>query len=345
MSNINLKKINKVFFIGIGGIGISATARILNQQGKIILGSDAAASEITQQLEREGIKVVIPQSADNIKPGIDLVVYTVAVTEDNPERQKAKKLNIPQITYPQLLGILTGNKYAIGVSGTNGKTTTSAMLGLIFMEAGLDPTIVIGGKTDCFGGNSRLGQGDYFIFESDEYRRAFTNYNPKMAVVTYIEADHLDYYKDLNDIKSAFSDYLKRVPADGFIFINSDDQESAEVIKKCPARIITFGIDNPADIGARNIKVENRRQFFDVYYQGKNLGEIVLPVPAKYNIYNALAAMGPALTLGVDFKIIQKTLKEFQGTWRRFEKLGKLGSPPRLASASDRPSRDGAKRG
>ncbi|MFA4871893.1 MAG: UDP-N-acetylmuramate--L-alanine ligase [Patescibacteria group bacterium] len=336
-SLIDLNKINKVFFIGIGGIGISATARILNQQGKIVLGSDAAASEITQQLKQEGIKVVIPQSADNIKLGIDLVVYTVAVTEDNSERQKAKKLNIPQITYPQLLGILTGNKYAIGVSGTNGKTTTSAMLGLIFMEAGLDPTIVIGGKTDCFGGNSRLGQSQYFIFESDEYRRAFVNYNPKMAVVTYIEADHLDYYKDLNDIKSAFSDYLKRVPADGFIFINSDDKESQDVIKNCPAKIITFGLDRPADIGAKNIKLENRRQFFNVYYQGKNLGEIVLPVPARYNIYNALAAMGPALTLGVDFKIIQKTLKEFQGTWRRFEKLGRLGATEFIADYAHTP--------
>ncbi|MBI5766108.1 UDP-N-acetylmuramate--L-alanine ligase [Candidatus Falkowbacteria bacterium] len=335
--SVDLNKINKVFFIGIGGIGISAAARILNQQEKIVMGSDAAASEITQQLEQEGIKVIVPQSVDNIKPGIDLVVYTVAVTEDNPERQRAKELNTPQITYPQLLGILMRNKYAIGVSGTNGKTTTSAMLGLIFMEAGLDPTIVIGGKTDCFGGNSRLGQGDYFIFESDEYRRAFANYNPKMAVVTYIEADHLDYYKDLNDIKSAFSDYLKRVPADGFIFINSDDQESAEVIKKCPAKIITFGLDRPADIGAKNIRVENRRQFFNVYYQGKNLGEIVLSVPAKYNIYNALAAMGPALTLGVDFKIIQKTLKEFQGTWRRFEKLGKLGATEFIADYAHTP--------
>ncbi len=322
---MNLESCNKIYFIGIGGIGISAVARILHQQGKTVLGSDAARSEITEQLEAEGIKVFSPQQARNISEDIDLAIYSVAVPEDNVERMKAKRLEIPQITYPQLLGELMKGRYGIGVSGTNGKTTTTAMIGLIFLKAGLDPTIVIGGKTSHFGGNSRVGQGQYFIFESDEYRRAFDNYSPQAAVVTYIAADHLDYYKNLDDIKKAFHDYLARVPRDGFIIINTDDPNSLEAAANSQAKNITFGIEQAADYQAKNIKQESGRQTFDLYAQGKTMGEISLQIPARYNIYNALAAVALALSLGIDFKIVRKTLDEFSGTWRRFEKLGRLG--------------------
>ncbi len=323
--NINLNKINKIFFIGIGGIGISAAARILKEQGKEILGSDAVASEITEQLKNEGIKVFIPQAEENISADIDLAVYTVAAPEDNPERQKAKQLGVTEITYPQLLGLLMRDKFGIGISGTNGKTTTTAMIGKIFMAAGLDPTIVVGSKVDYLNGNSRAGQGKHFIFESDEYRRAFDNYQPRVAVITYIIADHLDYYKDLAEIRAAFGSYLKRAPADGFIIINNDDENSLAAAKDCQAKIISYGIENEAEVQAKNIQIADGRQTFDLFAGGKNLGQIVLPLPARYNIYNALAAIVAARTQNIDLEIIKSALADFHGAWRRFERLGKSG--------------------
>lgn len=334
---MDLNGLKKVFFCGIGGIGISAAARILNQQGKVVIGSDVAPSEITDQLADEGIEILIPQVAENVPADAGLFVHTVAVPEDNPEWMVAKKLGIPQITYPQLLGLLMANKHGIGVSGTNGKTTTTCILGLILMSGGLDPTVVVGGKTEHFGGNSRIGLSDYFVFESDEYRRAFDNYQPKMAVVTYVAADHFDYYKDLDDIKSAFKSYLTRIPEDGFIFINADDKNSMEVSSNCQANRITFGVDNSADIQAKNILVTDGRQTFDLYYHGKLLGEIILNVPARYNIYNALAAIGPALQLGIDFGVIKNTLEQFNGSWRRFEKIGFMGETEIIADYAHTP--------
>jgi len=320
-----LEKANKIFFIGIGGIGISATARILNEQGKTVIGSDAIESEITDQLMNEGIEVVIGQSGDNITTDVDLVVYTVAILEDNPERQKTRELRIEEMTYPQLLGKLIDEKYGIGVSGTNGKTTTTAMLSKIFIDAKLDPTVVLGSKAEFLGGNSRTGKGEHLIFEGCEYKRSFANYNPKMVVLTHIAEDHLDYYKDLKDIKSAFGDYLEKVPKDGYVFINVDDNNSIEVMERAKAKIVTYGIENKANVIAKDIKIENGKQFFNLYYMGDKMGEIVLQVPALYNIYNALSAIAPALVKGVDFKIIQKSLEGFIGTWRRFQKLGKIG--------------------
>jgi len=319
---INLVKINKVFFIGIGGIGISATARILQQMGKDVSGSDLTASEITDQLKKEGVEVFIPQKASNVPNDADLVVYTVAINTDNPERQQADKLNIPQLTYPQLLGLLMKDKIGIGISGTDGKTTTTAMLGKIFMRADLDPTIVVGSKVDYLNGNFRLGASEYFIFESDEYKKAFHNYFPQVAVVTNIRADHLDVYKDLAEIKSAFLTYLQRVPKDGLMVVNGDDSNCLEIIKKCSAKILTYGIDNSVNLQATNIRCENGQQKFTVVYDNKSLGEINLNLPGHYNVYNTLAAIVVALEFGIDFKIIKKALAEFKGAWRRFEKLG-----------------------
>lgn len=334
MSTLNYKKI---FFSGIGGVGVSAAARLLHMQGREVLGSDAAENELIEQLRQEGIKVNVPQVADNISSDVDLFVYTVAVNADNPERQQAQELGIKAMTYPQLLGEMIADQYGIGISGTNGKTSTTALLGLIFTEANLDPSVILGGKAEYLGGNARAGQGKYFIFESDEYRRAFANYSPKMAVVTYVSVDHLDYYKDLNDIKSAFSDYLKRVPAEGFIFVNVDDKNSLEVVNHCSAQVISFGIDNSADIMAKNIRQEHGRQIFDLYYHGENLGQIDLFLPAKYNIYNVLAACGPALQVGIGFDQLKKSIANFKGSWRRFERLGVFGRTEVIADYAHTP--------
>jgi UDP-N-acetylmuramate--alanine ligase len=337
MENIDLAKIHKIFFVGIGGIGISAAARLLHAQGKEVSGSDLVANEITEQLIGEGIKVSFLQAGDNIDKNFDLVVYTVAAPEDNPDRQAAKKLGIRELTYPQLLGLMMDGLYPLGVCGTNGKTTVTAMMGLIFKRADLDPTIVLGGKADYLGGNSILGKSKYFIFESDEYRRAFDNYNPMIAVVTYIASDHLDYYPDLEAIKSAFKDYLHRVPAEGVIFINADDENSLDCALGAQARQITFGLDSPADLMATNIRLDDGVQRFDLFWQGKILGELALSLPAKYNIYDALAAIGPALYLGVDFEIIQSAVSEFKGSWRRFERLGRINGASVVADFAHTP--------
>ena len=319
---IDLSKINKIYFIGIGGLGLSAVARILNQLGKEVAGSDAVESEITVQLEKEGINVFISQSADHIPLDADLVVYTVAISENNPERQRAAELNIPQLTYPELLGLLMVGKFGIGLSGTDGKTTTTAMLGKIFLTADLDPTIVIGSKVDYLGGNSRAGEDKYFIFESDEYKKAFHNYQPQIAAITNIRADHLDVYKDLEEIKSAFAYYLTRVPEDGLIVVNNDDANSLEVVSDVKARVVTYAIDADADIKAVDISYKEGRQKFKVLKNNEILGEVRLIIPGRYNVYNALAAIAIALNEGIDFAIIAKALEDFKGAWRRFEKLG-----------------------
>ncbi len=337
MDKIDLSKIKKIFFIGIGGIGISAAARLLKFQGKEVWGSDLSSGEITEQLVDEGIKVLIPQVAENITVDFGLVVYTVAVPEDNPERQAAKNLNIPELTYPQLLGLMMEGLYPLGVCGTNGKTTTTALLGLIFKTAGLDPTVVLGGKADYLGGNSILGKGKYFIFESDEYRRAFDNYNPMMAVVTYVTADHLDFYQNIDGVKQAFHDYLIRVPAEGAIFVNADDENSLDVSSEAKARKITFGIDHEADLMARNIRLENGSQIFDLVWRDETLAELTLNLPAKYNIYNVLAAVGPALSCGIEIEVIKRAVAEFRGSWRRFERLGKIKGVPVIADYAHTP--------
>lgn len=319
---MDLTKVKKVFFIGIGGIGISATARILQQMGKDVSGSDMVVSEITDQLQNEGIKINIPQSAENISTDIDLVVYTVAIDAKNIEKQQADKLGLKQITYPQLLGLLMENKLGVGVSGTDGKTTTTAMLGKIFMAADLDPTIVVGSKVDYLGGNSRVGESKYFIFESDEYKKAFHNYHPKIAAITNIRADHLDVYKDLADIKMAFFDYLKQIQPDGLIVVNNDDANAVEISAKCVARIMTYGIDSKSSVMASDISYEDGKQKFKLLFNDQLLGDIELNIPGKYNVYNALAAIAIALDQKIDFIVIKSALAGFVGAWRRFEKLG-----------------------
>ncbi len=322
---MDLSEIKKIHFIGIGGIGISAVARVLNSQGKTVSGSDATESEITEQLAKEGIDIKIGHSGKNVAEDADLVVYSVAVPDDNCERREAEKLKIKIITYPELLGLLMQDKFGIGVSGTNGKTTTTAMLGKIFVDAELDPTVILGSKADYLGGNSRVGEGKYFIFESDEYRRAFDNYNPKMAINTYIGEDHLDYYKNGREIKKAFRKYLEKVPKDGILIINNDDSNSSSACAKCRARIVTYGLENQSDFMAKCVHVSNGRQYFDVFEYGDFRENFYINIPGKFNVYDALSAIAGARQFSIRWEVIKKSLAGFNGAWRRFEKLGKIG--------------------
>lgn len=330
---MNLKKIRKIYFLGLGGIGVSALALLLKEMGHDVLGSDENESEITADLRKKGISVFTPQKAENIPPDIGLAVYSVAVKEDTPERKRIKELGIEQLSYPEVLGVLIREKYGIGVSGANGKTTVTAMLGKILLEADLDPTIIVGSKADYLSGNCRLGKSKYFVFESDEYRRAFSHYNPKAAVVTYIGEDHLDCYRDLAEIKSAFHDYLARVP--DLLVLNADDPDSLEAASDCPAGKITFGF-NEADYAAKGMKTENGRQTFQVWKKDL-MGEISLMIPGRFNAANALAALAMASELGVDFETIEKSLASFKGAWRRFDRLGFLGETEIIADYAHTP--------
>lgn len=206
---MNFKDIKKVYFIGIGGIGMSAVARMLLGEGKEVVGSDRAESLVTDELEKIGVKVFYKQEADNITPDIDLVIYTIAMTDDSPELVKARELGLECRTYPEMLGLISADKYTIAVAGTHGKTTTTAMIAGVMIEAKLDPTVIVGSLLKS-GTNFVAGKSKYLVVEACEYRRSFLNLHPTLAVVTNIDADHLDYYKDLDDIKNAFAQFLSQ---------------------------------------------------------------------------------------------------------------------------------------
>jgi UDP-N-acetylmuramate--alanine ligase len=300
MQPIDFKNIKKVHFIGIGGIGISAIARMFLLEGKIVTGSDRAASEVTEALEKAGIKIFLEQRPENIHPQTDLIIYTVAIPADNPELKAAQKAGIPCITYPQALGIVSKDKFTIAVSGAHGKTTTTAMIAKMLMDAGLDPTVVVGSlmKNETTGAWSNFvaGKGKYLVAEACEYRRSFLNLSPKILVITNIDDDHLDYYKDIEDIKSAFKEMVEKIPADGYLVCDMELPHIEEVAKQAKCTVMDYEV-----FGNQNLR---------------------LKVPGAHNISNAAAALAVADILGIKRKNAEKSLENFSGTWRRFEHKG-----------------------
>ncbi len=334
---IDLNKVNKIYFIGIGGIGISAVAGIMHVRSFIVEGSDAAETDIVSDLRAHQIPVHVPHNADHLSNLIDLVVYSVAVPETNVELIRAKELGLPTLTYPQLLGLLIEKKFGIGISGTDGKTTTTALLAKMLIDAEFNPTVVLGSKANFLEDNWRVGESEYFVFEADEYRRAFDNYTPKLAVITNIGLDHLDYYTDQVDYTGAFKSYLKKLPKDGFAIINNDNDNAIEAALKCSANVVTFGLEKPADFAVTEIEVKDGRQEFSVMEFGTAQATISLPLPGKYNVANSLAAIAAARTLGVSWDSIIKSLDGFQGVWRRFETLGQCGRAKVIADYAHTP--------
>jgi UDP-N-acetylmuramate--alanine ligase len=305
--NFDITKYKKVHFIGIGGIGVSAVARMMLHDGKEVSGSDRSKPEITEMLEQIGIRVCYGQKAENVPIGTDLVVYTVAVTEDNPELMQAKKMGIKTMTYPEFLGVLSKDKYTIAVSGTHGKTTTTAMIAKILIDAGLDPTVIVGSLIKDEQGNRTNfipGKSEYLVIEACEYRRSFLSYYPQILVITNIDNDHLDYYKDVADIQNAFAELAKRIPQDGFIVTDKNNSTVLPAIENVEAKVVNYSLYN-------------------------NL-PIALKVPGVHNKKNAAAAFAVAIALGVDPKVAQKSLESFVGTWRRFEYKGETKNGARV---------------
>lgn len=312
-------KINKIHFVGIGGIGMSAIAEVLFHQGFIISGSDKELNDVTHRLSELGIKIFEGHSSENIKE-VDVVVYSSAVSIDNPEVQEAIKRKIPIVKRSEMLAETMRMKYGIGVAGTHGKTTTTSMIGLILVKAGLDPTMIVGGRLNALNGsNARLGNGNLIVVEADEFDRTFLKLNPVIGVITSVESEHLDTYKNLNEIRAAFIEYANKIPFYGFVALCVDDPELKTIAPKIHARVIHYGIGKEAEVRATDINFDEFVTSYNVDYFGEKLGRIQLSIPGEHNIKNSLAAVIVGIELGVEFEIIRKTLKSFTGAQRRFE--------------------------
>ncbi|WP_010246310.1 UDP-N-acetylmuramate--L-alanine ligase [Acetivibrio cellulolyticus] len=327
MEQINLldsKNIKTVHFIGIGGISMSGLAEILKNIGYTVSGSDMKASNMTEKLERDGIKIHIGHSEENID-NCDLVVYTAAVKENNSELVKARQLGITTIERAVLLGqIMKKYPFSLAISGTHGKTTTTSMVSMIMLESNLDPTIHIGGELDAIGGNTRIGGNKYFITEACEYVESFLKFYPTLAIVLNIEEDHLDYFKDINHIKQAFLKFMNLVPKDGYIIACADDENVSSILSQISTNVVTYGINSTnATWTARNIEFDDSGcASYDLIKSGQKVAAIKLRVPGIHNVSNSIAAAAACYTLGCDIKDIEHGLEAFTGTHRRFEVKG-----------------------
>lgn len=329
MYQIDFSKRLHVHFIGIGGISMSGLAEILLDEGFNVSGSDSRESELTRHLTDKGARVYYGQRADNIEkePGIDMVVYTAAIHQDNPEWIAAKELGILMLSRAELLGGIMGNyKQAVAVSGTHGKTTTTSMITDILLAGGMDPTISVGGILKDIGGNIRVGGPELFVTEACEYTNSFLSFAPTMEVILNIEEDHLDFFKDIQEIRHSFRLFAEKIPPHGLLVINSAIAASEEITKGLKCKTVTFGKDAASTYSARNIIYDDyARPSYDLVVQGENVNRITLGVTGEHNVYNSLAAIAIALELGVGFDAVMAGLKKFTGTDRRFEKKGEVG--------------------
>lgn len=316
--------IKKIHFVGIGGIGMSGIAEILLDQGFAVSGSDRALTEVTERLEKLGAAVFEGHKAQHVKPDVDALVYSSAVTPDNPEVVEASRRKIPVIRRAEMLAEVMRLKYGIGIAGTHGKTTTTSMIGLVLLEGGLDPTVIVGGKLSGLGGtNARLGRGEFIVVEADEFDRSFLSITPTIAVLTTLETDHLDCYRDLEDIKGAFVQFASRVPFYGFVVLCLDEPALLDIMPQLNRKkIITYGLNPQADIQAAEIRHRENTSTFLVRREGKDLGEVTIRVPGNHNVQNALAAITVGLELGVPFNRVKNGIEQFAGVYRRWELKG-----------------------
>ena len=330
MYQINFNKPIHIHFIGIGGISMSGLAKLLNSRGFTISGSDWHTSDLTKELEALGIQVFIGQQKENITNDIDLVVYTAAVKEDNEEFLCAKQANIPLMPRSILLGqIMKQYPHAVGIAGTHGKTTTTSLLSALLLAGELDPTISVGGVLNLISGNLRIGQSDYFIAEACEYTNTFLSLFPTDAIILNIEEDHLDFFKDLEEIRESFSNYIALVPEHGTVYINGEIEDYTAVCNKAVCHVESYGIlevfdgTSPFTYTATNITYDNNGcGSFDFIANNEYLGRIQLGLIGKHNISNSLPTIALALKYGVSMETIQMALPQFHGTKRRFEYKG-----------------------
>ncbi len=322
-----MNDIKKVHFIGIGGISMSALAEILLSKNMEVSGSDRTPSHITRHLEAAGAKINYGHSKDNITKDMDLVVFTAAISEDNEELLAAKAANIPTMVRAKFLGMLMKEyKTAIGVSGTHGKTTTTSMISHVLLEGNSDPTILVGGMLDSIGGNLRIGHSETFLTEACEYTNSFLEFFPTFAIILNVAEDHMDFFKDIDDIRKSFLKYAQTVPSDGTVIINSDIPDLNYFTDNLDCEIITFGSDiKNSTYSADNITYDqNACCSYDLIKNGTIIDHITLNVTGLHNVYNSLSAIAIGFLSGFSMDTIKKGLLSYSGTARRFQKKGEF---------------------
>lgn len=310
-----------IHFVGIGGIGMSGIAELLINLGYKVSGSDLVLSDITNRLEQLGGTLYKGHSELNIK-GADVVVTSSAVERTNPEVLTADQMSIPVIPRAEMLAELMRLKYSVAIAGAHGKTSTTSIVSSILAAGGLDPTVVIGGKLKSIGSNAFLGQGDFIVAEADESDGSFLKMSPAIAVVTNIDQEHLDFYKDISDIKDAFLRFIHKIPFYGLSVLCLDNEYIQELIPNIKKRFTTYGMSSQADVQAKNIRFEGLRSRFDIYYQGKQLEQIFLNLPGYHSISNAMAGIAVGMELDIPFPVIKSALEEAEGVQRRLEIKG-----------------------
>ncbi len=326
MYQIDFHKPIRIYFIGIGGISMSGLAEILLSEGFTVSGSDRAPSDLTRMLEDRGVNVFYGQKKENLTKDIDLVVYTAAIKSDNPELLAAHKLNIPMLTRAELLGQMMKNyETPVAVSGTHGKTTTTSMISQILLSAEADPTLSIGGIYRPIGGNIRVGASELFVTEACEYTNSFLSFFPKIGIILNIEEDHLDFFKDLADIRNSFHRFAQLLPADGTLIINGDIERCEDLTEGLSCKVITYGLSSGSDYSASQVTYdESGFPSFILSRQSGGERKFSLRVHGDHNILNALAAIALADLLGLSDEVIHAGLAAFTGTDRRFEYKGQV---------------------
>ena len=321
---MDLNSYKHIHFLGIGGIGVSAIAEIMHRRGVRVSGSDMKQSTVTDHLSDEGIKVFIGHDAANVGDS-DLLVYSSAVSMENPEILKAKELGVPVISRAEALGMLMKEyPVSIAVSGTHGKTTTTSMVSLIMQSAGLDPTILVGGILNELHSNVMIGGRKYFVTEACEYMDSFLELRPTMEIILNIDSDHLDYFKDIYHIAQSFKTFADSVPADGTIIAYDSNPFVKSITEGLKCRVCTFGFSESSDFYAKNISFDEMgHPSYDLFRKGEYVDRIKLSVPGEHNVANSLAAIAATTCLGVDLDSIKATLESFKGTQRRFDIIGR----------------------
>jgi UDP-N-acetylmuramate--alanine ligase len=314
-------KTKRIHLVGIGGSGMSGIAEVLLTMGYEVSGSDSRRSAVTERLEGLGSTIRIGHDASIVKNS-DVVVISSAIPKDNVEVVEAERLNIPVIPRAEMLGELMRMKYGIAVGGSHGKTTTTSLIAEVLSQGGLDPTVVVGGRIKVLGTGARLGKGDYLVAEADESDGSFMTLVPALAVVTSIDAEHLDFYEDLDEIKDAFVTFMNSVPFYGASIVCLDHSNVQSVLPRVRRRLISYGLTRQADVMGGEIESQGLKSSYTLRFQGKSLGRISISMPGLHNVYNSLAACAVGLELGVSFDSMKKALEGFQGIGRRFEIKG-----------------------
>jgi UDP-N-acetylmuramate--alanine ligase len=314
-------RVRHVHFIGIGGIGMSGLAEILRTMDFDVSGSDMKASDVTRRLETLGVKVHVGHKAEHVH-GADVVVHSSAIAQNNPELARARALEIPAISRGEMLAELMRVKYCVTIAGSHGKTTTTSLVATVLRHAGLDPTVVVGGKVNALGSNARLGAGDLFVAEADESDGSFLRLNPTVAIVTNIDAEHLDHYGTHENVKDAFVQFANQVPFYGLCVMCIDHPHVQAILPRVQRRHVTYGTSRQADYRAKDIRFEGVETYFSAYRKNESLGEYMVRMPGAHNVQNALAVLAAADELEVPLNVVRDAMAQFHGVQRRFTILG-----------------------